>query len=70
MTRKLTKRERHHLAGALSTAAADMLGRRYDPEDPEDAEVMADAYRSVALWLARMPGDEWDVRLPQPERGS
>ena len=61
---KLTRKQKHHLAGALTTAAADMLARRYDETD--DPEMVRDAYETVGRWLARLPGDEWDVRLPDP----
>lgn len=63
----MTRRERQHLAGALSTAAADMLARRYDTEDPEELERYREASALVARWLSRLPGYEWDVRLPDPE---
>lgn len=63
---KLTRKQKRYLVGALTTAAADMLGRRYD--DTDDPEMVRDAYETVGRWLAALPGDEWDVRLPEPAR--
>ncbi len=56
----MTRDEKRHLAGAVASAAAEMLGRRYEGPEYEEARQL------VARWLRHLPGDEWDRRLPQP----
>lgn len=60
--RVLSLEERRRLAGALTSAAAEMVARRYDG----DLEAEREAREVVARWLRNLPGLDWDVRLPDP----
>lgn len=60
----LTRDAKRELAQRIVTEVADMIGREYGA----DVEIEMAAKRVAAQWLARLPGDGWDVRLPQPQR--
>jgi len=59
--RKLTNQEKRELAQKVTTAVAEMLGVEYESDlEYHSAGIV------VAQWLKKLPGDGWDVRLPQP----
>lgn len=66
MARLLTRDEKRRLAGDVIRAAAEMLERRPDVYGL-DEETSQAGREQVALWLSGLPGDEWDMRLPDPE---
>lgn len=58
-----TRGAKRELAQRLTSAAADMVAREYGA----DVEVERAAATLVAQWLKDLPGDGWDIRLPQPQ---
>lgn len=67
----LTREQRNRLVQLIITGAADNLGRAVETGDlGADGIDENAAYAQVARWLARLPGDAWDVRLPEPTLGA
>lgn len=63
----LTREEVHALAQALTTAAADMIGRQVELGELRGGAAEQEARERVARWLQYLPGDGWDRRLPDPK---
>lgn len=66
---QLSRNQKHVLARELIRNAADMI-ENWDNEAGElnDQGVTAqEAAEQFAVWLAHLPGDGWDMRLPQPQ---
>jgi hypothetical protein len=66
----MTNAQKRALASALVTAAANLF-ETYDLGDGYNNDIQDlprdEVGRQLAQWLAKLPGDEWDTRLPQPE---
>jgi hypothetical protein len=61
----VTREQKRHLAGALTTAAAEMVAQRAETYGLTDEQARAEA-EQVGRWLAHLTGYEWDIRLPHP----
>jgi hypothetical protein len=65
----MTRQERDRLVALVVRGAADALAVAVERGDLEaDGIDEREAYEQVAKWLSRLPGDAWDVRLPEPVR--
>jgi hypothetical protein len=63
----LTREQRNRLVALVIRGAADNLGRAVETGDLEaDGIDEQAAYEQVARWMSKLPGDAWDVRLPEP----
>lgn len=69
----MTQEEKRRLAAALICCAGDIIelwneyiatGRFPDLLGIDRSE----AAEQMAAWLSKLPGDEWDRRLPQPKK--
>lgn len=69
---KMTHDQKRRLANALIPEAANMIEEMHDraghPDDVKHIEPSA-AAKQLAEWLQHLPGDSWDMRLPEPIRG-
>lgn len=64
----LTNAQKAALALALMHKAGDMVEFFTDmcPELAEEVDA-ADAAAQLTMWLKKLPGSAWDMRLPLPE---
>jgi len=69
----LTNAQKRRLAGVLTSHAvqaavdfSETYAATIDGEQDTADLLYRAAVESIALWLADLPGDEWDVRLPDP----
>jgi hypothetical protein len=69
---KMTNDQKRRLANALICEAANMVEEMYARngylDDIKDIDPAAAAIQ-LANWLQHLPGDSWDMRLPQPAQG-
>jgi hypothetical protein len=65
----MTNDQQRRLANALISEAANMVEEMYERsgylDDIKDIDPTAAAMQ-LANWLQHLPGDSWDIRLPQP----
>jgi len=68
----MTNKQKEELAGALISRAGELIddwAREVDTYHPELKGVSsAEAAEQLAKWLKHLPGNVWDVRLPEPKR--
>ena len=68
----MTDDQKRRLANALISEAANMVDEMYERngylDDIKDIDPAA-AATQLAKWLQHLPGDSWDMRLPQPAQG-
>ncbi|SKU62945.1 hypothetical protein [Mycobacteroides abscessus] len=63
----MTRNQRQALAFAVINRAADLSEFWTELIDDELEGVdREEAIQTIADWLGRLPGNRWDLRLPQP----
>ncbi|GAT07682.1 hypothetical protein H7I77_09970 [Mycolicibacterium novocastrense] len=65
----MKRSQKQALALAVITRVADLaeFWTELVDQDPQLADVDYDeAMQTIANWLAKLPGDRWDTRLPMP----
>lgn len=72
----MNRQEKQALAQMLISHVADIVeGWDQRIDDNPNREILkginhVEASQTIANWLQYLPGDYWDVRLPQPQKRS